>query len=295
MKKRTSKWYTRRNGTVTGPFSNAVVSNNLLVGRLSLHDEISEDQESWQMMLNIPEFNSSVTSEELDRVKRNLDERDGFDRRQSQEPPSDEILQKREQERRSNEDESDIEYRQLRTLLLKRYRQHKERLFWPLVTLFLIMLMSLILAVLFPTQLPVPLPNCSTPVGPNINWNNCSKLKLDFQNENLSGSQLRNSKLVGANLWNATFIDADLSYADLRFSNMSYSQLQNSKLVGANLQKADLAYADLSNSDLSFADLTAANLGGSKIENAIFDSAIWPDGQTCAVGSVGQCIITEQP
>ncbi len=294
MKKKVSKWYTRRNGTVTGPFSNAVVSNNLLVGRLSLHDEVSEDQKSWQLVLNIPEFNSAPP-EELVRVKRNLDERDGFDRRESQEPPPAEILQKRKQERRSSEDESDIEYRQLRTLLLKRYRQHKERLFWPLVTLFLVMVMSLILAVLFPTRLPIPLPNCSTPVGPNINWSNCSKLKLDFHHQDFNGSQLRNSKLIGSNLWNASFIDADLSYADLRFTNMSYSQLQNSNLVGANLQKADLAYADLSNADLSFSDLTAANLGGSKIENAIFDYAIWPDGQTCAEGSVGQCVISVEP
>jgi len=294
MKKKISKWYTRRNGTVTGPFSNAVVSNNLLVGRLSLHDEVSEDQESWQLVLNIPDFNGSVTPEERDRAQRNLDERDGFDRRTSQEPPTEEILQKRKQDRRGSEDERDIEYRQLRTLLLKRYRQHKERLYWPLVTLFLVMLISLTLAVLFPTRLPIPLPNCATPVGPNINWNNCSKLKLDFHNQDFSGSQLRNSKLIGSNLWNTSFTDADLAYADLRFTNMSYSQLQNSNLVGANLQKSDLSYADLSNADLSFADLTAANLGGSKLKNAIFDYAIWPDGQACALGSIGRCIPAEQ-
>ncbi|PCH65114.1 MAG: hypothetical protein COC04_02795 [Gammaproteobacteria bacterium] len=294
MKKKISKWYTRRNGTVTGPFSNAVVSNNLLVGRLSLHDEVSADQQTWQLLLNIPELSNIVNAEEVDRTQRNLDERDGFDRRKLQEPPPEEILQKRKQERRTSETDRDIEYRQLRTLLLKRYRQHKERLYWPLVALFFVMLLSLMLAVVFPTKLPIPLPNCMTPVGPDINWNNCSKLKLDLHNQDFTGAQLRNSKFIGSNLWNTSFIDADLAYADLRFTNMSYSQLQNSKLIGANLQKADLSYADLTNADLSFADLTAANLGGSKLDNAIFDYAIWPDGETCALGSIGRCIVVEQ-
>jgi len=294
MMKKISKWYTRKNGSVTGPFSKAVVSNNLLIGRLSLHDEVSADQQSWQLLLNIPELTSSVAIDEIDRAKRSLDERDGFDRRKLQEPPSEEILQKRKKERRTSENENDIEYRQLRTLLLKRYRQHKERLYWPLVALFSVMLISLTLAIAFPTKLPIPLPNCLTPVGPDINWNNCSKLKLDLHNQDLTGSQLRNSKFIGSNLWNTSFIDADLAYADLRFTNMSYSQLQNSKLIGANLQKADLSYADLSNADLSFADLTAANLGGSKLDNAIFDYAIWPDGETCALGSIGRCITAEQ-
>jgi pentapeptide repeat protein/uncharacterized protein DUF4339 len=291
MNKKITTWYTRDNGSVLGPFSNAIIKNKILIGRLSDQDEVSSDQQTWQAISTVTELSNRANTEKLERAKRNLDERDGFDRRQTQETVSDEILQQRTQERRSNENDRDIEYRRLRTLLIKRYRQHKERLFWPLVALFLIMSISLTLALLFPTKLPIPLPNCETAAGPNINWNNCSKARSDLHHQDLNGAQLRNSKLLGSNLWNASFVAADLAYADLRFTNLSYSQLQNSILIGANLQKADLSYADLTNADLSFADLTAANLGGSKLDNAIFDSAIWPDGSTCASGSIGQCIL----
>lgn len=292
MNKKITTWYTRENGTVLGPFSNAIIKNKILIGRLSDNDEVSSDQQSWQLISTVTDLSNRAEPEELERSKRNLDERDGFDRRHSEVTVSDENLQKRTQEeRRSSENDRDIEYRQLRTLLLKRYRQHKERLFWPLMTIFLIMSVTLGLALVFPTKLPMPLPNCETVAGPNINWNNCSKAKTDLRHQNLNGAQLRSSKLLGSNLWNASLIAADLDYADLRFTDLSYSQLQNSSLIGANLQKADLSYADLSNANLSFADLTAANLGGSNLNNAIFDSAIWPDGNTCAVGSIGQCII----
>ena len=294
MKKKITTWYTRQNDTILGPFSKAMINNKILIGRLSDHDEISNDQQSWQLIFTVPELSPRVNTEELDRAKINLDERDGFDRRQSQEPPPIEILQKRKEERRATENERDIEYRQLRTLLLKKYRQHKERLYWPLVTLSIVMLVCLTLAIIFPTRLPIALPNCETPVGPNINWSNCSKEKLDLHHKNLSGAMLRNSKLLGSNLWNTSFVGADLAYADLRFTNLSYSQLQDSILVGADLQKADLSYADLSNADLSFADLTGANLGASKLDNAILDYAIWPNGKTCASGSIGQCIILDQ-
>jgi pentapeptide repeat protein/uncharacterized protein DUF4339 len=291
MNNKITTWYTRENGTVLGPFSKAIIKNKILIGRLSDHDEVSSDQQSWQPLSTVSELSNRTNTAELERIQRNLDERDGFDRRHAQKTVSDEILQKRTQERRSSEDDLDIEYRQLRTLLIKRYRQHKDQLFWPLVALFLIMSISLSLALLFPTKLPNPLPNCETPAGPKVNWNNCLKTKLDLHHQDFNGAQLRNSKLLGSNLWNSSFIAADLAYADLRFTNLSYSQLQDSILTGANLQKADLSYADLTNADLSFADLTAANLGGSKLDNAIFDSAIWPDGKTCASGSIGQCIV----
>lgn len=294
MKKKITKWYTRRNGIIAGPFSKAVINNNILIGRLSDQDEASSDQLSWQRLFNIPELSSKLNTESREQSKRRLDERGGFDRRQSNSPPPDEILQQRKQERRSVEVGSDIEYRQLRTLLLKRYRQHKDYLYWPALILFSVMLLSLSLAIMFPTKLPVPAPNCMTPSGPDVNWNNCSKPKVNLQNMDLSGAQLRNSKLIGSNLLNTKLTGADLAYADLRFTDMSYSQLQNSILLGANLQKADLTYADLSNANLSYADLTAAKLGASILDNVIFDYAIWPSGETCASGSIGRCIVISQ-
>jgi hypothetical protein len=41
-------WYTRREGIIRGPFPAAVISRYILLGRIKLNDELSEDQSSWQ-------------------------------------------------------------------------------------------------------------------------------------------------------------------------------------------------------------------------------------------------------
>ena len=41
-------WYTRRDGVIRGPFSAAVISRYILLGRIRLNDELSYDQVSWQ-------------------------------------------------------------------------------------------------------------------------------------------------------------------------------------------------------------------------------------------------------
>jgi uncharacterized protein YjbI with pentapeptide repeats len=293
MKNNTSKWYTRRDGVISGPFSRAVISNNILLGRLSTHDEVSHDQKSWHLILTQPLLNPEFEKKSFKHSKRRLDERDGFDRRQSA-STEENILQQRKQDRREPEDNQILESRQLRSLLLKQYRQHKEQLYWPISIILIIMVLTLVLAILFPTQLANPQPNCMTPPGPNINWSNCSKPKLDLHDQDLSNAQFNSSKLIGANFLNTNLTNSNLAYADLRFSNLSYSQLQNSNLVGANLQKADLSNADIRYADFSFADLSSANIGGTLLKGAIFDYTIWHDGQICAEGSIGTCI-THQP
>ena len=50
MQQRTSAkgWYARRDGIIRGPFSAADVTRHILLGRISLEDDISQDQVNWQ-------------------------------------------------------------------------------------------------------------------------------------------------------------------------------------------------------------------------------------------------------
>jgi len=291
MKQQTTLWYTRRHGhSIRGPFAESVIINHLLLGRLNANDEVSNDQINWQLISNQAQFQSNHNFLSAEQAQKHLDERDGFDRRYPHAIGEKPTPQRRHNTRRTDEDDSEIQRRQLRSLIMKKFRQSGQPIFWPLVTTFAIMTLIFILTIIYAKPLPSPLGNCEAPATTNVNWTNCLKPQLNLHDKILSNAQLRNSQLVGSNLMNTTLNNADMAYADLRFTNLSYSQLQNALLLGANLKNADLSYADLSNADLSYADLTAANLGGSKLDNVRFDNAIWIDGQICAQQSIGQCI-----
>ncbi len=42
------QWYTRRSGVVRGPFSAEEISRHLILGRIRMDDEISQDRDRWQ-------------------------------------------------------------------------------------------------------------------------------------------------------------------------------------------------------------------------------------------------------
>ncbi|MFW5451126.1 MAG: pentapeptide repeat-containing protein [Methylophagaceae bacterium] len=287
MEKNNVLWYTRRQGVINGPFTSPIIINNITLNRLAMHDEVSHDQLSWHTIRDKPELHPA--SIDKNKKKKSLDERNGFDRRQDNK--IDELIaQQRKKDRRRQENREEIYHRQFHTLLMRKFRERKETLFWPLFSIFSVLSLVTLLAFSFSPEIAAPLPNCATEPMPGVNWNNCLKAQLNFQDQDLSNAQLRNSQLMGSNLMNTTLIGADLAYADLGFSNLSYSQLQNTILLGASLKKADLTNADLTNADLSYADLSGATLSGSVITNTRFEHAIWPNGQLCAPGSIGECI-----
>jgi len=292
MKKNPTLWYIRSDGIVSGPFTASVIRNNLLLGRLDPQkDKASTDQLDWHLIYTQAQLHSDYNVEAAMKSKRNLDERNGFDRRH---PMSTEQVtpQNRVTDRRNHEAEHDIQRRQFRTLLMQKFRQRKERILWPIIAVFLILSTLLILAIYYAKPFPSPHANCKLAPDTGVDWRNCLKPQMDLRNSKLNNAHLRNSQLVGSNLMNANLSGSDMAYIDLRFSNLSYSQLDNVLLLGANLKNADLSYADLSNSDLSYADLSNANLGGSKLDNVRFDHAIWIDGQICSPNSIGECLIS---
>lgn len=287
------KWFTRQNGEVKGPFTLALLKSNWLLGRLNAQDEISEDRQHWRPVGDIIDLeisnNTTSATADLPDAKRQLDERDGFDRRQ-QSTASEAEIQQRKQQRRAREPAEVIVQRQLRSRLLAGYRQHQERWLWPAVTTFLLLLAIFLAALFYPTTLPRATADCSAVAAPGINWENCVFSPGDLQGKNISDSNLRNSVLRDSNLLNANLANTDLMYADLSGTDLSYANLNASKLKGADLRQADLTNSDLQQADLAFADLRGARLGGANLRGAVLNQAIWLDGSICGKTSVGECL-----
>ena len=213
MEERQGQWYIRKQGETSGPFNASVITNHLLAGRLTLNDEVSADNQHWLRLATQPHLHPELDDEQAERARRWMDERTGQDRRQQQQvtPPE---ASKRRGERRAQEPEIEQQRRALRQQLMQKYRQRHQRVFWPMLATFVLLLLLTILAVFYPTTLPVPLPNCSAPAAAQVNWNNCLKAESELANMDLTGAKLRNSQLLRSNFMNTTLVDADLAYSN---------------------------------------------------------------------------------
>lgn len=111
---------------------------------------------------------------------------------------------------------------------------------------------------------------------------------FDLQGSDLTGVNLSEAILFGADLREASLRMADLQGADLRTANLSKADLSDAylreaslfeaDLSGANLRRAnlegaDLQRANLSKADLGEADLRTANLRGASLMGANLQSA----------------------
>ena len=94
-----------------------------------------------------------------------------------------------------------------------------------------------------------------------------------IKDRNLSGVDLSDADLSGANLMNAKLSGADLSSADLSGANLMNAKLSGADLSGANLSGANLMNAKLSDADLSGAYLSGANLRSANLIGAYLSGA----------------------
>lgn len=287
MKPKHGQWYIRKDGEISGPFNGSVIINHLIVGRLSMRDEVSADKRHWLPLQHQTPLHPDTP--DTDKAKRHLDERTGLDRREQQVTLPPEAKQRRG-ERRADEADIELERRELRRVLMQKYRNRHERMWWPLVITFLALVAITFLAVFYPTTIPAPLPNCAAPPSPEVNWNNCLKSDSQLAGADLTLAKLRNTDLTGAKMSNAALFGADIAYSNLRFADLSSSNIEKAILIGSNLTQADLSNANLTQADLSYADLTNANLSNAVLDGVRFDHAIWLNGQICAPESLGQCL-----
>ncbi|WP_455205938.1 pentapeptide repeat-containing protein [Kaarinaea lacus] len=95
---------------------------------------------------------------------------------------------------------------------------------------------------------------------------------LQMPNANLTGANIIDSGLVDTNLRGADLSNAYLCRTDLTGADLAKARLRNAQLSicldDANLAAADLAGADLSGARLTNADLTNANLSGANLMEA---------------------------
>jgi hypothetical protein len=51
-----NRWYARRNGIVRGPFTDENIARNILLGRIRLEDELSQDRVRWRPVGDYPDL-----------------------------------------------------------------------------------------------------------------------------------------------------------------------------------------------------------------------------------------------
>ncbi len=294
MEKKNTLWYSRRDGIIKGPFTRAIIRNDLILGRLAMHHEVSHAHEKWQKLQFLKSLHPNISGQALEKAKINLDERNGYDRRDLDDNKIQNHKHKHLRvgiERRTPENEITLHRRRVHTQLFKKLSDNHPQLLLPLIIIILSLIIIAVIAITSPQQQPTHLVDCSRPASPYVNWSNCSMPNINLHGKDLTYARLASSHLAGANFTQAKLNYADLSYVDLQRSILNNTQLNHANLVGANLKNANLKNANLSDSNLSHANLTGANLIGSNLDNARLDYTIWTTGQHCAPQSIGQCII----
>lgn len=285
------RWYIKKDEQVFGPYPNQLISRYLILGRMTLESEISQDQKNWASVEHykslVPEVVLNAHTPEgkkaLMLARRREDERSA----RSEDESAD-------SERRMDEDQVVKLHRQLRDDILNQYR-NQPGVNRRNVVLLVVVAISLIAAFISyrPSSTEIG-SDCAAPPAAGMNWSMCNK-----QGKNLAGMDLSQSLFTSAILNDADFsrsqlTGSDFSYANLSRAEMQQSQLRNAALIGANLRQANLLDANLEAANLSYAELEGARLDGARLDNARFDNAIWIDGQHCLPGSIGGCLLPRQ-
>ena len=292
-------WFTRMDGAVQGPHPSGLISRFLLLGRLTLDDDISLDGENWQPVRAFPrlipeELHHGDTPEARERLlQARLREDERLRERRGSGPVPPEVRDMRVGERRQPEPETMLRHRRQRAEWLARPRESLDAAMRgpiPWVGAGAAILVAVILVVWSTDGVePGTLPDCHLPAAPEVNWSYCRMVGLDLRGVDLSRANLRNTDFLETRLDGARLSDADLSYADLRRTRLDDADLRGAVLTGATLQEAVLARANLEGADLSYVSVLAADLTEARLDGAVLDRAIWTDGRICANGSVGTC------
>ncbi len=287
IKSNKSRWYIKQENNVQGPFPNKLIGRFLILGRITQDTLVSQDQTNWVPVSSYPAMVPEVVKEagttQGDRALMLARIRE--DERSSNLNKDSNI-----KDRREDEEQIIQLHRQLRDDVLKRYNAPPPK---HIIYYAISILLLLILIGFFVSQSgdDTRLADCSAPAEPGINWSACNKQGEMLRNRNLRQVNFRSAKLQAADLSAAQLQQADLAYADLSQSILVSAQLQNSNMKGANLRQANLRGANLYSANLSYAELVGSQLQGANLKLAIFDHAIWVNGEKCLPGSVGACLL----
>lgn len=284
----TKAWYIRsKSGAgAKGPFPGGQISQEILLGRYKLDDEVSHDKEEWFALREVPELLPEIFFENrsdpgfkdrLDAARRWADERRGI----SDIDKSD--------ERRANVSYEDEEIKRLHRLATESKKKTSPVATFVQVFFVLLAIIAVIILAFQYSPEDENVVDCSSPAQQGVNWSGCKFV----------GAQLFQKELIAANLMNANLQTANLQSSNLSLANLKFAQLHLANLVNADFSKANLTGADLMGANLSGtvfkqANLSYANFRDAVIEdtdfsNARLDNAIWIDGRTCSLNSIGSC------
>ncbi|MDH5484566.1 MAG: pentapeptide repeat-containing protein [Gammaproteobacteria bacterium] len=285
------RWYVKKADKILGPFPNRTISSSLILGRITLDTEVSQDQEHW---VAVKEYNALVPdvvreahtpegAKALMLARVREDERAA--RAKAATEPGD--------ERRVDEDQIIKLHRQLRDDILKKYHNkpiiNKQTISIALLVFVIIMITAVVLQ---PPSQQIGA-DCSATAIAGVNWSSCNKQGVKLANMDLTASQFKSTRFEAASFNGSKLDNAELSYANLSQADLQQASLQGAALVGANLRQANLQGANLQGANLSYAELEGANLQSTRLENVRFDHAIWVNGAQCLPGSLGGCLLGE--
>lgn len=283
------RWYVKQGDVIRGPFPNQLISSYLILGRLDLDSEISQDKKHWAAIRDykalVPEVVLNAHTPEG--AKALMLARLREDERSSQTGEFEDT----ELERRGHEDQVVKLHRQLRDDVLKRYRTPPGVDVTKLLTVVGIVLVIFIVITFIQPSETYQQADCSQLPEPGINWSLCNKQGENLSGMDLTGSRFENAKMSHVDLTRSRLDGSYFSYADLSQSLLQQASLVEARMVGANMRQANLQNADLSRADLSYAELEGANLTDAVLTDARLDNAIWLNGETCLAGSLGACLL----
>lgn len=289
------RWYIRKAERVYGPFPNKLIGRYLILGRITLETEVSQDKLNWSEVRHysamVPEVVKEAGTPEGDKAlmlaRIREDERSSLDK--SREGNGSEGLEP--EERREEEEQLLTLHRQLRDDVYQKYRIEPRRT--PVYILLVVLLLFMLVGGYFASRSTTDarLTDCQAIAEPGINWSGCHKQGEALRGKNLHSAILRNAKLQMADLSSSQLQQADLAYADMSNAILVATQLQQANLKGANLQKANLYSANLKGANLSYAELAGANLSEANLQGAVLDHTLWVNGEQCLAGSIGACLL----
>lgn len=284
----TNAWYIRNQAKewVKGPFPGGQISQEILLGRYGIDDEVSHDKEEWLAIRNVPELLPDIFTEDQDdpgfndrlaAARRWADERRGV-------ADIDES-----NERRAGKSYENEEIKRLHRLATEAKKKASPLvIFTQLSVVFSVIVVIVILAFQYSPKNKNEI-DCTLPPAQGINLSGCNLSGAQLLKAKLVAANLMNTNLQTANLYSADLSHANLKYAQLHLTNLEYVNFAKADLTGASLMGADLSYASLSHANLSYANLRDAKVETTDFSNARLDHAIWIDGRTCRANSIGSC------
>lgn len=282
-------WYTRRGDVVRGPFPAGLVRRYVILGRVRMSDELSQDRIHWARLEDlpalIPDFVRSA-DEDPEARQRLTAARRWEDERTPR--PGNSTLSDQPDRRGPESADGRPRLHPVDDRDRQRARERRLRLLIAAVILGSVMLA---LAVILGSPSPddVRTADCDLPPMPQVNWENCAMEGRLLAGADLQSARMTSMSLTRANLSSARLAGADLAFSNLSVADLHFADLRAARLQGANLRASNLSGARLENADLSYADLRNADLAGAQLDGARFDNAIWIDGSDCLPGSVGAC------